>query len=548
MRKFAATTRRAYLCGRIFTVTLLGVGLLGVGTAHADTPQSPRVQAMVKKGISYLSKARGSDEKGGLALVGLAMLKSDQSRDHPKIKTAVAACQAQAALVRRSGIGEHTYSTCICAIFLCELDAQKYRTDIESLMKGIAARQRPNGCWSYKIHNYDDTSQSQFGMLALWSAHNNGFQVQAAQVERALNWFLRVQDNGGGWNYDPLDPNRIRSNQSGTTPGMTAAGLGSVYVGSHLLGFTAAKEQERKVESGLPSALQDVNAKKKKAARIIPLRATGTNAAAVKSAQALGEAWFAKGGWRFMEERWKYYYIYGLERCMSFKEHVTGKYEQEPKWYNDGVAFLASQQSASGAWESQTGAAVGTAFAILFLTRSTQKSLQKVESGRVRGGKFLPDNLSQIMVDGRGKVADTTEIPPIELLMEQLANVDIKSIDNTIPEKLTLSTDPVKRASQIVRLRRMVMNGPYQARLTSVKTISRDRSIDHVPVLIYALSDPDYRVVIAAENGLRYISRRVNGFGLRVGKDALTKPQRKVAQGKWNAWYLSIRPDGALIE
>jgi hypothetical protein len=92
------------------------------------------------------------------------------------------------------------------------------------------------------------------------------------------------------------------------------------------------------------------------------------------------------------------------------------------------------------------------------------------------------------------------------------------------------------------------MNGAYQARLTSVKTISRDRSIDNIPYLIFALSDPDYRVVKAAENGLRYISRRVNGFGLKVGKDELTEPQLLEAQGNWEAWYRSFRPDGALIE
>lgn len=503
---------------------------------------------MVKRGIAYLAKSQYRADRGGVALAGLAMLKADEGPDHPKVKAAVAACRSQAALVGRSGIGEHTYSTCICAIFLCELDPLQYRAEIEVLMRGIAVRQTPNGCWSYKVHKYDDTSQSQFGMLALWSAHNNGFQVRAEQVDRALNWFLRVQDTGGGWKYDPQDPKRNqRVGQGESTPGMTAAGLGSVYVGSHLLGFTAATEKVRRAESAIPTALQDVN-EKKKTKKILPLKSTGSNAGAVKGAQSLGNAWFAKKGWQFQDERWKYYYIYALERCMSFREQVTGKYEREPNWYNAGVSYLKSMQGSDGSWSSATGETPGTAFAILFLTRSTQKSLQKVESGRVRGGKFLPDDLSQIMVDDRGKVADTTEIPPIELLMEQLKNADFKTIDTSIPKQLKLSTDPVKRANELVRLRRMVMNGAYQARLTSVKTISRDRSIDNIPYLIFALSDPDYRVVKAAENGLRYISRRVNGFGLKVGKDELTEPQLLEAQGNWEAWYRSFRPDGALIE
>ena len=54
-------------------------------------------------------------------------------------KAAVAASKAQAAIVSRSGIGEHTYSTCICAIFLCELDPIAYRPEIEALMRANRA-------------------------------------------------------------------------------------------------------------------------------------------------------------------------------------------------------------------------------------------------------------------------------------------------------------------------------------------------------------------------------------------------------------------------
>ena len=94
----------------------------------------------------------------------------------------------------------------------------------------------------------------------------------------------------------------------------------------------------------------------------------------------------------------------------------------------------------------------------------------------------------------------------------------------------------------------MIMNGAYQARLTAVKTVGRDRNIDNIPFLIFALSDPDFRVAKAAQNGLRYISRRVDGFVPVVGEKELTEPQYESAKGKWGSWYLSFRPDGALIE
>jgi hypothetical protein len=91
----------------------------------------------------------------------------------------------------------------------------------------------------------------------------------------------------------------------------------------------------------------------------------------------------------------------------------------------------------------------------------------------------------------------------------------------------------------------MATNGSYQARLTAVTTLGRSRDLDNVPALIYALSDPDPRVMRAARDGLCFISRRLDGFGLPMSGDPA---DQRVAQAKWTEWYLSIRPNGDLIE
>jgi hypothetical protein len=190
---------------------LLGAMLPGTGITRAETAQSPRVREMVKKGVAYLNKNSGHSENGGVALVGLAMLKSDQKLDHPAILAGVKACRAQAAVVGRSGIGEHTYSTCICAIFLCELDAQQFRPEIEVLLRGIAARELPNGCWGYKIYKYDDTSQSQFGMLAFWAAHKLVLASSRCQERRlgVLPYRSRATCKSR-WVHPGYDRGRIR--------------------------------------------------------------------------------------------------------------------------------------------------------------------------------------------------------------------------------------------------------------------------------------------------------------------------------------------------
>jgi hypothetical protein len=67
--------------------------------------------------------------------------------------------------------------------------------------------------------------------------------------------------------------------------------------------------------------------------------------------------------------------------------------------------------------------------------------------------------------------------------------------------------------------------------------------------LIFALSDPDWRIVMAARDSLRFMSRKPAGFGLIIADG--TRPDKPVwekAQADWTNWLLSVRPDAELIE
>jgi len=75
------------------------------------------------------------------------------------------------------------------------------------------------------------------------------------------------------------------------------------------------------------------------------------------------------------DNRWLYYYLYGLERAgvLAMVERFG-----DHKWYEEGVKWLLSQQRADGAWIETTpshkggeDAVVTTAFALLFLKRGT---------------------------------------------------------------------------------------------------------------------------------------------------------------------------------
>ena len=69
--------------------------------------------------------------------------------------------------------------------------------------------------------------------------------------------------------------------------------------------------------------------------------------------------------------------------------------------------------------------------------------------------------------------------------------------------------------------------------------LGRTGDLDYVPSLLYALTDPDRRVVLEARNGLRFISRNFEGFG---PPDDFTEQQRYEAADAWKKWYQSLRP------
>jgi hypothetical protein len=196
------------------------------------------------------------------------------------------------------------------------------------------------------------------------------------------------------------------------------------------------------------------------------------------------------------------------------------------------------------------------------LSRSTRKSisvkLKALGDGVLLGGMGLPKNISDLQ-ERNGKVVETPlggSVEEILAIIEDPNNPELKRLAES-GQSIPLDSDVTKRSGQVTRLRSLVSAGSYESRLVAVKTLSKVRDLDNVPVLLFALTDPDVRIVLESDKALRAISRKFRGVGLPddpqpPGNDLKVPagqwPQVKAAQKSWKDWYLSIRPDAELLD
>lgn len=531
----------------VLPALLLAISLCPARPALAFTPDSPEVKKLVAKAVKYLETA-DDNRLGGKCLIAMVFLKLGEKDEHPKVKAAIEACKAVCAK-GVDGITEDVYSTGIAIVFLCEADPSKYRPEIEKLLKSLERRQRDAGGWGYPAGGQHgdtgDTSMTQYAVLANWSCYRGGVQVSQDSVERVCNWLLRTQDPSGGFGYQGHDPGAgrfVRLQQSEVRNSLCAAGAGSLYICADLLRFKQIKDHTEEQE--LPPALVLVEEGGNKIAQG-PISEKVPSKVMMKGLSD-ANAWLANH-YTIDQGQWNLYHLYALERYQSFRELAEDLHEEEPKWYNDGVRHLGKTQSERGTWDSNCGESVDTAFGVLFLLRSTKKSIQKslhrFGDGALTGGRGLPTDATAVTIK-HGKVVGSLsgEIEDLVSVLEEGSGSDFEYVTNNHTE-IKLSDDPATRQEQILRLRRLVAAGSFEARQVAVQALARTRDFDSVPQLIFALSDPDPRVVREAEAGLRFIARRFGPPTLSA------KPDEKEIEAliaEWTRWYASVRPEADL--
>lgn len=171
-----------------------------------------------------------------------------------------------------------------------------------------------------------DNSNSQFGVLGVWSGAQNGVEVPRKYWERVEKHWKDDQNADGGWAY-------YKNYKSGSYGSMSAAGLATMFIC-----FDELYRRE-----------------------FIRCRANTDYKPIVRALAWMDQNFSAtrnpgRGGSRYN------YYLYGVERVGLASGY---KYFGKQDWYKLGAENLLRKQGRRGDW----GGVIDTSFALLFLAR-----------------------------------------------------------------------------------------------------------------------------------------------------------------------------------
>lgn len=500
-----------------------------LGTAWSSIALGANEPA-VESGVQFLRGQAGHVQVGEAALIGLALLKADYPPEDPT----VAACLAKV-LPRLAGSyvperkgGADVYEAAVVGMMLANFPDQAKQSELGMVAQYLMSKQKPNGSWDYDGRTQGDTSISQYAVLGLWECENGGVPISPGVWDRAAQWFLSVQSSAGSWNYHRDTPSYQE------TVAMTAAGVGSLLICRRQLG-----NYRRPTE--IPSPL------------LIPLTAEGpkppyeiqTSRARIDQAVRRGLSWL---GSNFSASNspsvgpTPYYALYGIERLGALAEKDTlGRID----WFEQGRRFIHSTQAANGSWTSAHGAEVNTVWSIFFLTRSTAKTLRRIEvkrlaAGTLLGGRLLPRDLSTMTV-AAGRVVSRPMNGAVEGMLAVLEDPRAENAASALAGLVARyeTQGPAVLRPYKDRFRKLLTDRDPGLRRVAAWALSRTGDLDVIPQLIGALTDPDEDVVTTAKIGLQLLSRKIKGLG---PPEPSTPEQRKEAARKWQEWYDTIRP------
>jgi hypothetical protein len=526
---------------------------------QAEEEQTPEIKAAIQNATNSLLAV--PDDQIGEYHVGImiyTLSKAGLSEDNPVVQKLIKRLLAKFKPEGYVPTQHHLYEAAIDCAGLEAVNAAKYAPQINQVVEYVYRTQGDNGSWFYQNQNQGnngDTSISQYAILCLWTGARAGIVIRADVLEKSAKWHLQSQQSDGSFLYHPIERGK-------PTITMTAAGTGTLSI-IRLMFFG---EREIRAQDRVLGVLEAVDDSSLGQSRLRTVGKTDLKARELDIAADKGVSWIEKN-YTFtehMEERWKYYYVYTLERMTAVLNIQT---IGDHNWYIDGAALLLKFQAATGNWRDGYDVISDTCFGLLFLIRATAKILKRtnqksVGGGMLMGGRGLPDDLGDVTRNSQGGIVAKKSLGDVDDLLSQLEKsqvVDIQKIQDSLVQTVQLG-DPQKLIGQRQKILRLVDNDNPEVRRTALWALSRCSMLEDCDVFIKKLDDPDLDVVIEARNGLCWLSRQVKGLGEsadpysklpnNVTVESATPEQVSTAVIKWKEdvkenwvkWYISKRP------
>lgn len=507
--------------------------------AGTDSVRAQQVAA-VNRAVEYLRghsrNAGGGQGVGENALAALALVKAEVPHDDPALVNAIRSVESRftsgGAYTPAMGGGTDVYEAGVVILALANYDPTGRKAMIAAAADHIMGKQKANGSWDYDGRAAGDASISQYAVLGLWEAENAGVNVSPRVWDNAASWYMSVQGASGGWTYHRDE------NVQGETMSMTAAGVGSLLICRRQLA------NYKQIVAAQNPYLAPVLTEAQRARYKIEV-----SDAKVVGAIRAGLDWLSKNfnpsSGTGLTGGSPYYALYGIERVGALAGRDSlGRVD----WYDRGAAFLGSTQQAGGGWSASYGDVPNTAWGVLFLTKSTSKTIERITlrrlgAGELFGGKGLPRDLSSISEAGGRLVAKPMD-GAVEGMLTVLEDPRADNADSALAGLLARYQErgPSALTPYKDRFRRLLGDPDQGVRRVAVWALARTEDLAMVPLLAEMLRDPEPMVVREARIGLRLLSRKIDAFG---PPDSATAAQRDEAAKAWKSWYESARPLGA---
>ncbi len=267
-------------------------------------------------------------QHGMNALCVYAMLQCGGAMSDPRLSPRAPPLRAciEAMKVAPDDPGHTTYQRALRSAALSLINRDEDRPVLSADLAWLLKAQH-EGAYDYNLLSGGsswDNSNSQYGLLGVWSAAEADLQVPASYWSAVERHWADNQDENGTWSY--------RSRGSGGTPSMTMAGVTSLFVTRDYL-----QQERRALHLGgdpFPTALQNA----------LTWLETGDNGVNNNT-------------------RWAGYALYSVARAGL----ASGfKYFGAHDWYTELAQKAVHTQDPEGSWSHSP---IETSFCLLFLAR-----------------------------------------------------------------------------------------------------------------------------------------------------------------------------------